>query len=253
MSVSAELLIYALVAAGLVFWLRSILGTRTGSERERPNPFTNAPDKKPAMPVTTRTNDPHTANTAGVLPGYYEQAAETLERHMAVAGPDAEQGLMAIMRSDREFQLPHFLRGAQDAFVMIVEAFAGNDRLTLRDLLAPGVYAGFEGALKAREEAGETASVEIHAVRRVEVMDAKLDGRMAFITVKFVADETSLLRDKDGKLLSGHPDRVTETIDIWTFGRDVKARDPAWLVYETREGARDTQSGSTVPDSDANA
>ncbi|MBU0800709.1 MAG: TIM44-like domain-containing protein, partial [Alphaproteobacteria bacterium] len=94
-----------------------------------------------------------------------------------------------------------------------------------------------------------SASVEIHAVRKVEVVEARLEGRMAFVTVKFVADETSVLKDADGKFLSGHPDRVTETIDIWTFGRDVRGRDPVWAVYETREGAGDTQAGSTVPDS----
>lgn len=249
---SAEILIYALVAAGLVFWLRSILGTRTGSERERPNPFTTRPDGKQPLPGAPRAEQ-GAVPAPGVLPGYYEQAAETLERHMSVGTPLAEQGLTDIARTDREFQLPHFLRGAQDAFIMIVEAFARADRATMRDLLAGPVYDSFDKALAQREQSGETASVEIHAVRRVEVTDARLDGRMAYITVKFVADETSLLRDRDGKLLSGHPDRVTETIDIWTFGRDVRARDPAWLVYETREGDGDAQAGSTVPDSNATA
>lgn len=241
---AADILIYALVAAGLVFWLRNILGTRSGDERQRPNPFTQAQqpvDKKP-LPV------PGPADAAaGMLPGYYEQAAETLERNMSVAA-GAETGLSAIAAADRDFSTPHFLRGAQDAFVMIVEAFARADRATLRDLLHPTVYANFDAALTQRETNGETASVEIHAIRRIEVESAKLDTRIAAITVKFVADETSVLRDRDGKLLSGHPDRVTETIDIWTFTRDVRSRDLSWLLTETREGAGDQQKGSTVPD-----
>jgi predicted lipid-binding transport protein (Tim44 family) len=181
-----------------------------------------------------------------VLPGYYEQAAETLDRNMAVAGPQAEQGLAEIARADREFSLPHFLRGAQDAFIMIVEAFARGERDTLRDLLAPPVLKSFEDALSQREKDGQTAAVEIHAVRRMEVLKARTEGRMAYVTVQFVADETNVLRDADGKLLSGHPDRVTETIDIWTFGRDLRSRDPAWLVYETREGAADEIPATTT-------
>lgn len=241
---AAELVIYALVAAGLVFWLRSILGTRNGDERQRPNPFTQAQqaDKKP-LPVPGREGE----SAAGMLPGYYDQAAEALERNMSVSGAAAEQGLAAIAAADRDFSTPHFLRGAQDAFVMIVEAFARADRETLRDLLDPAVYANFDAALQQREAAGESSSVEIHAIRRVEVMDAKLDGRVASITVKFVADETSVLRDRDGKFLSGHPDRVTETVDIWTFTRDVRGRDLSWLLSATREGAEDQQKGSTVP------
>jgi predicted lipid-binding transport protein (Tim44 family) len=243
--VAADLLIYAIIAAGLVFWLRSILGTRTGDERQRPNPFTQArPGEK--TPLTAVPTDAEAA--AGVLPGYYEQAAETLDRNMAVNGPDAEQGLAAIAAADRDFSTPHFLRGAQDAFIMIVEAFARADRETLRDLLHPAVYANFDAALQQREKDGETASVEIHAIRKVEVESASLEGRTASVTVRFVADETSVLRDKDGKLLSGHPDRVTETIDIWTFRRDIKSGDLSWLLCETREGAGDAQKGSTVPD-----
>lgn len=231
----ADLVIYGLVAAGLVFWLRSILGTRSGDERERPNPFTGAPEQ----PQAPGHNHENAAGAAGILPGYYEQAAETLDRNMAIEGPQAEQGLVALAQADKSFSLPHFLRGAQDAFIMIVEAFAKGDRQTLQDLLAPAVYAGFEGVLQQREKDGHSASVEIHAVRRVEVVDARIDGRMARVTVKFVADETNVLRDSLGNLLHGHPDRVTETIDIWTFARDMRSRDPAWQVVETREGAQD--------------
>ncbi|MBU0858877.1 MAG: Tim44 domain-containing protein, partial [Alphaproteobacteria bacterium] len=104
-----DLVIYAVIAAGLVFWLRSILGTRTGDERERPNPFTQQPDNKPTV-VPLRDGQGNVVQ-AGVLPGYTDQAAEVLERHMSVAGPAAEQGLLEIARADRDFAVPHFLRG----------------------------------------------------------------------------------------------------------------------------------------------
>lgn len=242
--VAADLLIYALVAAGLVFWLRNILGTRTGDERERPNPFTQRPDNS-ARPQKA----PATAEEAvmgAAMPGTPEPAL--LERHMSVGTMAAEQGLGAISRAYREFTLPHFLHGAQDAFIMIVEAFARGDRETLRNLLAPAVYDGFDAALRDRAAQGMSSQVEIHAVRKIEVLDARLDGRMAYITVKFIADETNVLRNSQGDLLSGHPDRVTETIDIWVFGRDLNARGPEWLVYETREGAEEEAGAAGAPD-----
>lgn len=237
----ADLLIYAIVAAGLVFWLRNILGTRHGGERQRPNPFTAAPDtpakQSPARPP---------AGAISALPA----ADAGLERHMAIApGEDIQAGLGAICAADRDFDLPHFMRGAQDAFIMIVQAFAEGDRATLRDLLADAIYRDFMNALDARAKNGETASVEIHAVRRAEITAASLKGRDAYITVRFVADETNVLRDRSGALLAGHPDRVTETIDIWTFTRSVKSRDPAWLVHETRDEDATGQAHKTVPDS----
>lgn len=242
----ADILIYALVAAGLIFWLRSILGTRRSDDPPpRINPFTVNPEpasgNEPGhglMGITTATGSSATA----------EELAANLERNMTIGGTQAEQGLLEIAHADPGFSLLNFLRGAQDAFALIVESFADADKETLKGLLNEPVYNAFSAALDERARAGETASVEIHAIRRAEVTAARLDKRMAYITVRFIADETSLLRDRDGRLLSGHPDRVTETIDIWTFGRDLRSREPTWLVYETREGDGDGQAGSTVPD-----
>ena len=242
----ADILIYALVAAGLIFWLRSILGTRRSDDPPpRINPFTINPE--PASGNDTSHGLMGVAAASGA-PANAEELAANLERNMTISGPQAEQGLLEIAHADPGFSLLHFLRGAQDAFALIVESFAIDDRETLKGLLDGPVFNAFNAALDERARAGETASVEIHAIRRAEVTAAHLDRRMAYITVRFVADETSLLRDRDGKLLSGHPDRVTETIDIWTFGRDLRSREPTWLVYETREGDGDQQAGSTVPD-----
>ena len=72
---------------------------------------------------------------------------------------------------------------------------------------------------------------------------------IAYITVKFVADETNVLFDEDEKPLSGHPDHVTETVDIWTFGRNIKSHDPSWLVYRTNDEDSGEEDHKTVPDS----
>lgn len=236
----ADLLIYALVAAGLVFWLRNILGTRHGDERDRPNPFTRPPEDK-----TTKTaaNDAPVAGLTGLEPGI----APVLERNMAIADP-AQTGLQDISRADRGFEVVGFLRGAQDAFVMIVEAFARGDREALQPLLAEPVYQAFLGVIQEREATGQKASVEIHAIRKAEIISARLDRRDAYITVRFVADETNVLRDAADMLLHGHPDRVTETIDLWTFVRDTKSREPGWLLVETSDEDAGEGAQKTVPD-----
>jgi predicted lipid-binding transport protein (Tim44 family) len=158
-----------------------------------------------------------------------------LDRNMSVTGVNTEQGLTDISRADRAFDLIHFLRGAQDAFVMVVEAYAAGDRSLLRDLLSDPVYQAFSNVIAEREKNLQKASVEIHAVRRVEVVSARLENRDAYITVRFVTDETNVLRDAAGRVIEGNPDRVSEIIDIWTFTRNLRSRNPAWIVSETRE------------------
>lgn len=244
----ADLLIYALVAAGLVFWLRNILGTRNGSERDRPNPFTRAPEETSPDKRAPQQASHAAPVMAAVGVGALEAGpAPALDRNMAVV-KTAETGLLDIARADRTFETVNFLRGAQDAFVMIVEAFAHGERDTLKPLLAEPVYQAFAAAITERETTGQKASVEIHAIRKAEIVAARLERRDAFITVRFVADETNVLRDSTDQVLHGNPERVTETIDVWTFVRDTKSREPGWLLIETNDEDAAQQDHKTVPD-----
>lgn len=225
----ADILIYALVAAGLVFWLRSVLGTRNGNERQRPNPFTAPPlqkDGKPAPVGTMGMNAQNTVPDALALPPGGK---------VSIAGPMVAAGLADILRADGTFHLGEFTNGAQDAFIMIVDAFAAGHRDLLRTLLAPDLYAAFDQAIAEREIGGYSIVTEIHAIRKIEIAEAMLKGQEAFVTLRFVADETSVERDRAGSVISGNPDRVKETVDVWTFCRNVRSKDPTWFLRATRE------------------
>lgn len=234
--VQSDLIIYALVAVGLIFWLRSILGTRSGSESQRPNPFTGQPGSRNSSGQNSSSGTPLPSRS---LYAQADQASDPLALpktgNISIANPACESVLLNIARMDRGFTLARFATGAQDAFVMIVEAFASGDLPLLQSLLAPQLYAAFEQSINARKAAGETMSTEILAIRKTEITDAQIKDRIAFITVRLVADETVVVRDRAGALISGHPDRVRDTHDIWTFGRDMKAKDPTWHLYATRE------------------
>ncbi|MCB1651668.1 MAG: Tim44 domain-containing protein [Alphaproteobacteria bacterium] len=231
----ADLIIYALVAAGLVFWLRSVLGTRHGEERERPSPFLAGEGED------GRTDGDQSALAAGPMSMEDEIAALASEPRgpFAIENKTAEMGLIEIARADKSFDIGFFLQAAQDAFVIIVESFAEGDRETLHDLLGDDVYQAFEGAITAREAEKHTQVTDVHAIRRTEVTAARMEGRSAVITVKFEAEETSVVRDMDGHVITGDPDRTAKVKDMWTFSRDIKSKDPSWLVIETRSGFED--------------
>lgn len=236
----ADLILYAIVAAGLVFWLKNVLGTRHGDERERPNPFTaNKPE--PAASEAAIFNDDVTA-----LP--LPENRPSLPRNVTLASPAVEREAAILAQLDPSFDLGHFAQGAQDAFALIVESFAAGDRDTLRNLLETNVFDAFNIAMVGREQSGETMSTEIHAVRKCEILEIRNDGRNAFITARFIADETCLIKDKNGAILSGDPDRITEMNDIWTFTRQIRSRDPRWLVSETRDGDVKEEHKTPVPD-----
>ncbi len=216
-----DLILFAMVAAFLVLRLRSILGRRTGFERPP------APLEPQAPGEAARTID----TTA-------EEAAEPralggpVRRLPAPTSPPG-QALARIRSVDPSFDPNAFLDGAESAFRMIVTAFAAGDRETLRGLLSPDVFADFTAAIAAREQAGETQRTEVVAMRESAIVEADLRGTYATIGVRFVTDQINITTGPGGVLVAGS-EAVTETIDIWTFARDLNAADPTWLLVATR-------------------
>ncbi len=216
--VFVEILIFAMIAAFLVYRLRSVLGRRTGEERQRPNPFTarpnNQPDNVVAMPNRERP-----------LPN----AAPSPDEPVSLA-----TALEQIKAADPSFDEKYFLQGARGAFQMIVEAFAKGDTATLRPLLSDEVYDNFARAVRERQAAGETLETRIETITDADVVEARMDGRTALVTVKFVSEQMNVVRNSAGAVVDGDPNAVVEAVDVWTFARNTRASDPNWALVETR-------------------
>ena len=142
-------------------------------------------------------------------------------------------GLTEIRRADPRFDIDHFLQGARAAFAMIVEAFAKGDKTTLRPLLADEVFAQFAGAIDAREQAGRTLSTELVATRSADLVGASLIDGKARVTVRFTSEQINVTRDARSGLVEGDPRQIDTVIDLWTFERDTRSRDPNWQLVET--------------------
>ena len=222
----ADLVIYLVVIIGLLFWLRNVLGTRHGDEPQHPNPFTQhsedttSSDRKDTRKEGFKDDDlsPDISSEESAEPS----VANTDTKNIIIAGPDVEDGLSKISGTDKNFDLAHFAAGAQDAFVIIVEAFARGDRETLKPLLHDDVYTAFDQAISEREDRGESQETEIQAIRRVEIVKARQFRDMAYISARFTAQEISVTRDENGEVIGGDPDRLYDMTDLWTFGRNTK-------------------------------
>lgn len=235
---AADLIVYAIVAAALVFWLKSILGTKNGEERERDNPFAPKNDNRPGAqndgpPLPDLAHAPIHMRDTGPDPLKINKA--TLMSRVRIETPGAEAGLRAVAAAKPDFTLEKFLDGAEYAFELIVTSFAKGDRATLKSLLSPSVYNDFDAAIADREARGETVETKIEAVRGMDIISATLKDNMAFISVRFTAQETCIIRDSSRAITSGSPDQATTMIDIWTFGHDISSNDPTWFLYETRD------------------
>lgn len=216
-----DLILFAMVAAFLVLRLRSVLGKRTGYERppQQQPQGVQGPTAR-AEGVAEEIMPAQRSNTRRVVPDVRSPTGAALAR---------------IASADPQFDPHSFLDGAEGAFGMIVTAFAQGDRETLRNLLSDDTYAGFEGAITAREQAGERQRTEIRSMHEMVVEGADLRGTVADVTVRFISDQVNMTTGRDGEIVAGS-DAITEVIDIWTFQRDTATDDPAWRLVATRSG-----------------
>jgi len=215
-----DILFFAMVAAFIALRLRSVLGRRTGQERRRTGGW-----------MSTRPNG--AGDNVVALP----DRAKSVDAEQAfdeITDERVRQGLIEIRRAEPSFDLAHFMTGARAAFEMIVEAFSAGDKDALRPLLEDDVFEGFARAIDQREAEGQVLETRLVTVRTQEVAAASMVGARARIALRFVSDQINVLRDAQGRILEGDPSTAEEVVDLWTFERDTRSRDPNWALVETR-------------------
>ena len=193
-----ELIIFAGLAAIVLFQLYSVLGRRKGLQ----------PEDRPAVEVATRTA------------GAPERLAEPIDDGVELTG------LAAVKSLDPSFDLNRFLVGSRSAYEMIVKAFAEGDKATLKNLLAPQVLEGFEAAIDQRAAETRTETVEFFSPPRADLERADVvEGDLAQLKVRFLAEFRSRTKGPEGE---GVDDR--RTAELWTFERRLTSRDPNWML-----------------------
>jgi predicted lipid-binding transport protein (Tim44 family) len=215
-----DILIFAMIAAFLVYRLRGVLGRRHGEERQRPNPYTSRPGQEAGDNVVTL---PDRARVPVDVPPPAPDEPYSLAA-----------GIAQIQANDPTFEEKGFVQGAKAAFGMIVTAFAQGDTPTLRPLLSDDVYDNFAAAIRSRQSSGETLETTVTNIREADVTEARMDGRTAFVTITFISEQINVTRDKDGTVIEGDPEQPLEVVDIWTFARNTRSRNPNWTLIETR-------------------
>lgn len=226
--------IIILVLAVFIFLrLRSVLGTRTGNERRPTDPFVGRPQPKANDNVTPL---PSRGTADPVRPVATEPApASDGDRWRGVAEPGSAgwRGLDQIALVEPNFDGRGFIGGAKSAYEMIVTAFAAGDRKTLKPLLAREVFDSFSAVIADRESRGETVESNFVSIDKAEVVAAEIVNGVAQVTVRFVSKLIAATRDRAGEVIDGSATEIADLVDVWTFARELNARDPNWRLIST--------------------
>lgn len=213
-----QLLVLAGIAVFLILRLKSVLGTREGFE-------------KPPLPQqdTRSSSRPDFEVIEG---GPDRDIIDHVDEHS-----DAADALARMKRAEPSFGVADFLGGARGAYEMILMGFERGELAEIKPFLSDEVYETFAEVVEARNEQGLTIEAEFIGVRELSLVDATFDEdtRIAEISVKYVGELTSAVRDSSGEIIEGSPTQMKRQKDVWTYARRMGEDDPNWQLVATGE------------------
>ena len=185
-----DIILLAMIAGFIFLRLRGILGKRTGFEGKAPAQF----DKILKEAVSKQT----------------VKIKETFDKN------DQKE----------------FLNGAKIAYETIITDFSDNDNkiTNSKSLLNKEIYNQFNAALKERSDRGHYAEITFIGINSAEIKEHKKIDKILNVTVDFIAEVITCIKDKDKKIISGNPEKIKKIYDTWVFSRDITSTNPNWQL-----------------------
>ena len=130
----------------------------------------------------------------------------------------------------------NFLKGAKIAYETIITDFSDSDNKLTRSksLLSKKIYNQFKEALVERESKGHFAEITFIGIVSAIIKEHKKIKNNLEVTVDFVSELITCIRDKDKKIISGDPEKIKKVYDTWKFSKDSRSASPNWLLIDTQ-------------------
>ena len=76
--------------------------------------------------------------------------------------------------------------------------------------------------------------LKIMVLKSFKIKEHNKINNIIEVTVDFVSEIISCVKDKDNKILSGDPEKVKKVFDTWKFSKNSKSNSPNWLLTDTQ-------------------
>ena len=185
-----DIILLAMIAGFIFLRLRGILGKRTGYE--------------------------------GKSPAQFQEVLKNIK---------VDQNKKTSDKFDDEAK-KEFIKGAKIAYETIITDFSDNDNkiTNAKPLLNNDIFNQFDDALKERAKKGHFAEITFIGVNKAEIKEHKKTGNILNVTVDFIAEVITCIKDKDKKIVSGDPEKIKKIYDTWVFSRDTTSVNPNWKL-----------------------
>ncbi len=206
-----------IAAITILWWLRSVLGQRTGFERSS-NPIE-------IIPPSQKTSAQNQADVISI---------QNWDRY-AQPGTELYDGLAALKKIKPDFDIEHFLTGAKSAHEIILIAFAQGDKKTLKPLLSRAVYESFEKMIDENKAEGKTNTFKFIGINSSKLFSVEIEKQNLMMGVRFESQIISASLNAKKEVISGDEKAVSVLKEVWTFERDLNSNDPNWTLVATQD------------------
>ena len=137
-----------------------------------------------------------------------------------------------VKQDSTKFDEKTFIKGAEAAYEIIINAFAKGDHKILKPLLTKELFKNFEGVIKERNSKKISSEMTFIGIKETKILD--IDNKDTFYKVKtkFVSEIVNCLKNDKGEVIEGNPEEIKLVTDVWVFEKDLKNSDPTWYLTE---------------------
>ena len=159
---------------------------------------------------------------------------EDIESSFAHEAPPSKPTVNLNASTFDENAKKEFVKGAKIAYETIITNFAKGTLKDIKTLLDKSVYQQFEDAIKDRQIKKLSSETTFIGISSAEIKQHEQNKNMLEVTVEFVSEIISCVKDKDNKIVSGNPEKIKKVLDTWKFSKDTRSMNPNWLLIDTQ-------------------
>ena len=218
-----DILILAMIAIFIINRLRNVLGKKTGNESDIVEKFTQ---RKSAF----KESEPDSISDEKVTK-LDHKIKKTFHSNKKINSVINE-----IIKIDNNFEINSFFEGAKKAFEFILTEYSNNNLKVLEKLVNKNIYKEFENQINLRTDKNEELEITVISVKNPEIKSVNLEKKYtAYFKLLFNSEQVQITKNSKGDIIDGDSNQILQIKEIWTFSKNLKSKDPNWILEEIEE------------------
>ena len=218
-----DILILAMIAVFIINRLRNVLGKKTGNENDIVEKFTQR-----KSPYKESEPDSISDEKISNLNNNFKKKFHSDKK--------INSAINEILKIDSNFEISSFCDGAKKAFEFILTEYSNNNLKSLEKLVNKNIYKAFQNQINQRSKKREELSITVISVSNPEIKSVKFEKKnIAFIKLLFESEQVQITKNVKGDIIDGDNNQILQIKEFWTFSKNLKSKDPNWILEEIEE------------------